>query len=217
MTWTVIFKFLAALIAALGGGAALVFGLSSSLGKVWADRALEKEKHKYADILQTAKSDLDRAANRYQVELDSLTLIHKLRTTEEFTRLGELWKRIAILQDAFTATAGLGLSIVPADNHEASRYKARLRQDYESALLDARNFFLQEKLFIPRHIADTAETTIGAAVKEKNFCDLFAKHHESGVRSQYLENLQTFVADFKTGMQNLEKEMREHIEGSRKA
>jgi hypothetical protein len=63
-SWTDAFRVAAAIIASLGGGGAIVLGLSSYLGKVWADRALEKEKHKYAEILQTTRSDLDRATNR---------------------------------------------------------------------------------------------------------------------------------------------------------
>jgi hypothetical protein len=37
-----------AIVTSLGGGGLLVFGLSGYLGRVWADRALEIEKHKYA-------------------------------------------------------------------------------------------------------------------------------------------------------------------------
>jgi hypothetical protein len=90
MNWTSAFQLASAIIASLGGGGALVFGLSSYLGRIWADRALEMERHKYAEMLQAAKGELDKATNRYQVELDSLGLVHKLRTTEEFSRLGQL-------------------------------------------------------------------------------------------------------------------------------
>jgi hypothetical protein len=205
----------AAIIVSLGGGGAIVLGLSSYLGKLWADRALEKEKHKYAEILQTAKSELDKAANRYQVELDSLALVHKLRTTEEFSHLGRLWRHLAILQNAFRGAAGLGLMIVPADAIERQRHKDALRSEYEKALWKARKFFLEQKLFIPTKIAECAEQTLGAAIKEKNFYDLFFKHHDATARSQYSQNLAEFVADFEAGMTRLESLKREHIEGTK--
>ena len=146
MNWTFAFHLGTAIIASLGGGGAIVFGLSNYLGKLWADRALEQERHKYAEILQTAKSELDKATNRYQVELDSLRLVHTLRTTEEFSHLGQLWKHMAILQDAFKGTAGLGLMLVPDDADNRKKYLELLRCDYEKALGETRQFFLEEKL-----------------------------------------------------------------------
>jgi hypothetical protein len=74
---------------------------------------------------------------------------------------------------------------------------------------------LEEKLFIPTKIADRAESTLGAAIKEKNFYDMFSKHHEATVRSQYTQNLPSFLEDFNSGMDALEKAMRGHIDGKR--
>ena len=215
MNWTFAFQLGTAIITSLGGGAAIVFGLSNFLGKLWADRALEREKHKYAEILQTAKSELDKAAGRYQVELDSLKLVHTLRTTEEFSHLGKLWQHMAILQDAFKGTAQLGLSLLPADADSRKRYLEMLRQNYEEALWKARQFFLEQKLFIPENIAECAESTLRAAINEKNIHDIFHDHYDPGVRSQYNSDLPKLVNEFDSGMKALEKLMREHIQGVR--
>ena len=190
MNWTIAFQLVTAIIVSLGGGAGIVFGLSNYLGKLWADRAIEKEKHKYAEILQTAKGELDKATNRYQVELDSLSLAHKLRMTEEFSRLGQLWKYMAILSSAFNYTASLGLRIVPADKDEREK-------------------------FIPKAIADCAETTLMEAIRECNFYSLFHEHHDPGVRREYRDNGPKCLEKFNDGMNNLEVLMREHIEGKR--
>jgi hypothetical protein len=214
MNWTTAFRLATAIISALGGGGVLVFALSSYLGKLWADRALEKEKHKYAEMLQAAKAELDLATNRYQVQLDALGHIHRLRTDEEFLRLGQLWKKLSILQSAFKASAGLGVMLVPADPDERNKFKRALRKEYEDALWAARNFFLEEKLFVPKAIADNAESTLGYAVKEKNFFDLFSDHHETAVRLQYTENLEGFLKGFNEGMETLERLMRVHIQGN---
>jgi hypothetical protein len=166
MNWTFAFQLVTAIVVSLGGGGGIVLGLSNYLGKLWADRAIEKEKHKYAEILQTAKSELDKAANRYQVELDSLSLVHKLRMTEEFSHLGQLWKYMAILSYSFNSSTGLGLRTVPADKAECEEYEAKLRSYYEKARAEAHKFFLEEKLFIPKAIADCAESTLMEAVRE---------------------------------------------------
>lgn len=215
MDWTAAFRLTTAIITSLGGGGLLVYKLSGYLGRLWADRALEHEKHKYADMLQTAKSELEKATNRYQVGLDALAHIHKLRTDEEFSRLAQLWKKMAILQDAFRGAAGLSLMLIPADPTAAKEYKSNLRKDYEEALWAARNFFIEERLFIPKQIAGSTESTLKHAINEKNFFDVFSKHHEETVRQQYTDNLPSFAKAFDDGMNQLESLMREHIEGKR--
>ena len=215
MNWTIAFQLVTAVIVSLGGGGAIVFGLSNYLGKLWADRAIEKEKHKYAEILQTARGELDKATNRYQVELDSLSLAHKLRMTEEFSHLGQLWKYMAILSYRFNSTAGLGLRTVPADLDEREEYKARLRCYYEKARVEAYSFFLEEKLFIPKFIAGCAESTLMEANKEGNFYDMFYSHDDPEIRRHYTGNVGEFLKKFNDGMDALEKLMREHIEGTR--
>lgn len=45
MSWEDGFRFSTAILTSLGGGAAIVFAFSSWLGKVWAARILDKERH----------------------------------------------------------------------------------------------------------------------------------------------------------------------------
>jgi hypothetical protein len=47
MSFSHIFDVAAAVIVSLGGGAALVWGLSTVLGNVWAARILEQDRLKY--------------------------------------------------------------------------------------------------------------------------------------------------------------------------
>jgi hypothetical protein len=212
MNWTAAFQLASAIVVSLGGGAGIVFGLSNFLAKIWADRALEKEKHKYADMLQNAKSELERTTNRYQVQLDALSHIHQLRTDEEFSRLGQLWKRMAVLQDGFKLATGLGLKIVPSDAEEYKKYQNQVRSEYEKSLFEARSFYLEEKLFIPDAIAQLAEVVLSYPVKEKNTHDLWANDREPTVRMMYTQGLASLHSGFAQGMDDLEKLMREHIQ-----
>jgi len=50
MTITEILESGASVIVSLGGGAAIVFGLSSYLGKRWADRALQDQRQEHARL-----------------------------------------------------------------------------------------------------------------------------------------------------------------------
>ncbi|MBA3014284.1 MAG: hypothetical protein KKD63_16740 [Proteobacteria bacterium] len=59
MEWEAVFKLITASIASIGAGGALVFALSSWLGKVWANRILGNEKHKLESELEKTKRELD--------------------------------------------------------------------------------------------------------------------------------------------------------------
>jgi len=215
MSWTTVFHLATAILASLGGAGAIVLAFSKQIGRMWADIALEKERHKYAEMLQTAKSELDNTAKRYQAQLDSLSFVHNLRTTEEFSKLGQLWRQMALLRASLTVSAGLGFKIMPADREEAARYAAQLRTDYETRLREAQKFFLEEKLFVPKNIADCAESTLGASLQESALYSIWANDREAEVRRMYAQELPKLLKQFEDGMIQLEGLMRNYIEGAR--
>ncbi|MFV2016593.1 MAG: hypothetical protein ACC656_14280 [Candidatus Heimdallarchaeota archaeon] len=59
MEWETVFKLVTASIASIGMAGAIIFALSSWLGKVWANRILGNEKHKLGIELEKTKRDLD--------------------------------------------------------------------------------------------------------------------------------------------------------------
>jgi len=73
----------ASVVASLGGGGAIVFGLSNYFGKIWADRALEAQRqenarlnlelgHQLALVTEQVKSSLQIAALEHQVRFSRL-------------------------------------------------------------------------------------------------------------------------------------------------
>jgi hypothetical protein len=73
MTTEEIWKTAAAILAALGGGGAIVVAFSGWLGKLWAEKLMAKEKAKYEAELAELKSQLERSnqdnLTRLQTEL----------------------------------------------------------------------------------------------------------------------------------------------------
>ena len=51
-------------LASLGGGGAIVLGMSNWLGKIWADRLMQKEKAHYESQLEDFKARLNRESER---------------------------------------------------------------------------------------------------------------------------------------------------------
>ena len=95
-----IFETLAAVLLSVGSAGAIIFGLSSWLGKIWANRILEKDKTKYKTEIEELKNKLSRELEYYknQIELYKLTL---LRYSEhQFNLYNKLWVSLAELKIA---------------------------------------------------------------------------------------------------------------------
>lgn len=64
MTWEDTFQVVMAAFGAVGGATLIILGLSSWLGKVWANRVLEQDRFKYSqelELLKSAHQDLHRS------------------------------------------------------------------------------------------------------------------------------------------------------------
>lgn len=55
MTWEDSFQIITASLGAVGGSAIIILGLSSWLGKVWANKILEQDKFKYSQELESLR------------------------------------------------------------------------------------------------------------------------------------------------------------------
>ena len=71
----------ASVIVAVGGGGAIVAGLSNWLGKVWAERFMEKEKARYQLELENIKASLDRDSDRAAQALREKLSLYKEAAT----------------------------------------------------------------------------------------------------------------------------------------
>lgn len=155
------------MIAGLGGGGAIVLGLSGFLGRLWADRALEKDRHEYAELRAKLEGDLHNASQYLQAELDKFGFIHKLRTEGEFQRLSTLWKNFANLSFAFNGLPHIGMKLSPGDLEERKQYEWDRRKEFNIALTNAQQVFYEEMVFIPKGIADIAKTTLEIGLRDQ--------------------------------------------------
>ena len=86
-----VFKVSAAILGSVGGAAAIIFGLSTWLGKVWANRILEKDKLKYTTELEKIKTEL-------QNESQKQNLMFSLYFEGQFKLYNDLWVSLSELQ-----------------------------------------------------------------------------------------------------------------------
>ncbi|MBU4455137.1 hypothetical protein KJ586_01330 [Patescibacteria group bacterium] len=88
MTIKEICQIAAAVITSLGGGALLVLASSSWLGKIWADRILERERAKY-------QKDIE----HYKNELDKLKIIALRYSSKQFELYNEFWEALCDMEN----------------------------------------------------------------------------------------------------------------------
>lgn len=69
----------AAVVAALGGGGVIVLGLSNWIGKILADRYVEKLKHEIQQELETHKTRLRKSEFLFQKEFEAASAFISLR------------------------------------------------------------------------------------------------------------------------------------------
>lgn len=213
MTALDVFKLAGAILTGIGGAGAIIFGLSSFLGKLWADRALEEHRQKYNQLNMQMQHDLDSASRRLQIELDALGLVHSLRTKEEFDRLAGLWKRFSDLSAAFHALYSRGLDFFSSAKQADITYKNKLRDDFHTALLDFQNYFHQEMIFIPEPIAMVAGYTLSFASKVPYLELAIEETEDPQSRAKFYGLIQAALEQFSHHHNPLEELIRKHIRG----
>jgi Glu-tRNA(Gln) amidotransferase subunit E-like FAD-binding protein len=87
-----IFKISGAILGSVGGAAVIIVGLSSWLGKVWANRILEKDKLAYS-------SELERIKNQLHTDAEKRQFIFSLYFEGQFKLYNDLWVSLAGLQN----------------------------------------------------------------------------------------------------------------------
>jgi len=83
-------KLAGAILGSITSAGVIVLGFSSWLGKVWADRLMEKEKAKYEKELEALRNDFDKKMESYKVKLKKSEFIFQKEyeaTSEFFTLL----------------------------------------------------------------------------------------------------------------------------------
>jgi len=75
-----------AILVSLGGGAVIIFSFSNWLGKLWANRLMEREKAEYRNDLERFKGDLSRDLEQHKVKLKKSEFLFQ----KEFDAASEL-------------------------------------------------------------------------------------------------------------------------------
>jgi hypothetical protein len=93
MTWQEAWQVGLVVVASLGGGGVIVAGLSNWLGRVWADRIVEKQRLESERELASQRGRIDQALARLDAALEHRNLVLQRLADIELQGLRECWQR----------------------------------------------------------------------------------------------------------------------------
>lgn len=143
-----------AVLAALGGGGAIVFALSSWLGKVWAARILERDRRLYAEELEKLRANIQERSQLLDARLNRGQFASQMHFDAEFRATQAVWQAVAEARRTMTALRPSASTSPVEETHEdkLKRLVERrgLFREARNALvnvLDDRSPYLAEAVF----------------------------------------------------------------------
>jgi hypothetical protein len=131
------------IVTGLGGGAVIIWALSSWLGKVWANRILEKDRLRYSRELEVVKTELGRASQEYLIKFSSLH-------AERGTIIRDLYKKLMSAQR-------LVESILKRFQAEGEPRLEDKIKDFVDSFNQFYQFYLDSRIYFPPHLCKQIE------------------------------------------------------------
>ncbi|MCE5221789.1 MAG: hypothetical protein LLF98_11165 [Clostridium sp.] len=168
------FEIASAVLISLGGGGAIVFALSSWLGKVWANRILEKEKKTYQLEIESYKSQLSISLNKINSINERTLHISKVQYDKEFDIYQDIWEK---LHDCIVATLNLYPTFenVPINDDKKEELAEKKYHDYAekynlySRTIDRYAPFYRDDLYQSFVLIRNSCSKMGVIFKRYNF------------------------------------------------
>jgi len=146
-----IFDVAGAIIVSVGGSGLIIVGLSSWLGKIWANRILQDEKSKHDNELEKYKSQLVTEIEKIKMINNNATYVSQKHFEKEQEILMLIWERTI---NVIWSTASLYpnyIENVPTDAKELEEFELKKYKkfqesynEFSSALSNYKPFYFEE-------------------------------------------------------------------------
>ena len=142
-----------AIIGSVGGAGVIILGISSYIGKLWADRLLQKKAHEFDKELEEHKTGLSIITEKYKTEAERLTYISKVQFETEYNIYQKIFEALFDFTDS-SSKLFPRLDSIPIDLDEQKKeYKRRYEFYCESFNPYSRTVEINAP-FIPKDIYD---------------------------------------------------------------
>jgi hypothetical protein len=217
MTFAEAWKIAAAIILSLGGGGAIVFALSGYLGKLWADRALENQRHEHAKLNLEFTHQLGLVTEQTKSVLQIRAIEHHVRFAKLHEKralvIAELYDRfVTAYWAAHTYHQWVVLPGGPTEEEQAASAWQTLHEAY--------NFFERNRIYLSHSLAAGLDSFFNRAksltFKVLHFGSISNKTHEIELAHMKArdEGLEAFSKEFPEMRQRLDAEFRKLLEPS---
>ncbi|WP_233585111.1 hypothetical protein [Corallococcus sp. CA054B] len=168
MRSTELWNLVSAVLLSVGGAGALIFGLSSWIGKVWANRILEREKLAIQRELHALQAESSQRLHELKERTDILIKnleaehsrkhrVHNLQFTKEFELYTLTWKA---LNDLKIKT----LSLHPAEGiNEKLSHRVK---EFADAWRSATDIIEEHQPFFPKEVYEKVRELAGSSLDE---------------------------------------------------
>lgn len=185
-----------AIIASLGGGALIVFGMSSWLGKVWANRLMQNDRAKHEKDLESLKNKLKKLEIEHNIVFSEL---HKKRAYVIETLYNHLVSSLLLV-------GGL-LAIKEWDSEETKIEYAKKAWDEFKILLD---YFSRHRIYLEKELSDFIQDFLKQLDDDRK---RYTKHsHDMEISEESLEECrkswESFIDKAPKAMEELQDEFR---------
>lgn len=151
-----IFEIAGAVLVSLGGAGAVLFTLSGFLGKIWANRIMEKEKAELDKDIEKYKNKLDTELQRLSFANDRAIHVSKNQYEKEFQFYTEIWESLIELTNRTLNLFPL-MENVPKDQEELKKFKIVKYDEYMKAY---NQYLLLSKKYLPFYNEDISQKFI---------------------------------------------------------
>lgn len=165
-TATQIFEIAGAIILSVGGAGAVLLGLSSYVGKIWAQRILAQDRQKYETELEALKSRFEASNRELQGEIDKTIHIHRLHFETEFGALRSVWEKMAKMRRMMSSLRPMfSAGPVLSEEEESAQMQQRFSV-FTDAFSDAINCVDDHRPFLTEELHTTISAALQAAKAE---------------------------------------------------
>ena len=189
----------------------IIVGLSSWLGKVWANRILEKDKLKYTLEIEWLKTKYTQELEKYKVQTEKSIFVHKLQYEKEFEIYSEIWES---LFDLHVNTQQLRpiLDKLPEDVEERKEEKITRAENFSNSYNRFSKLVKKYSPFYPKGIYDSFIELRNKLNKEGldfQLCDI-----ENLIKTDW-RALERRLKEIEVLIENISESIRERIEQMR--
>jgi len=117
------------ILLSMGGAGVVIVGLSSYLGKIWANRLMDKERAALAKDLELYKQELNIELQKFRNRSDKASYVSKALYDKEFEIYLTMWDHLVELSYK-TYELFVLFDRVPADEQKQNEYKVQKYTDY---------------------------------------------------------------------------------------